>query len=149
MSGIRESLQKPAVKTTAIVLALVAIGAAVWVSLSNTANPAADANTRWFVDSKTMQPFRHTLVRGETTPIDAPSGGKTGYPAELCFWTADGKSKAEPTPVLLNEATGKPGPTFCPDCGRMVRYHNPAPAAGVNPPPKKGETGADAETGDR
>ena len=52
---------------------------------------------------------------------------KTGYPAEKCFWTRDGKRKAEPTYLLLNEHRGKKGPTICPDCGRIVYPHNPTP----------------------
>ena len=33
----------------------------------------------------------------------------------------------EPTYVLLNTWTGKPGPTICPDCGREVTRFNPMP----------------------
>ena len=61
------------------------------------------------------------------TPVKSPHSGKeTGYEPERCYWTADGKPKPEPTYVLLNAAVGKPGPTFCQDCKRLV--------VGLNPP---------------
>ena len=47
--------------------------------------------------------------------------------------------KPEPTWVLVNEFVGRPGPTFCPDCGRLVVGHNPAPGEGVKAPPKQAE----------
>jgi hypothetical protein len=71
---------------------------------------------------------------GQSIPIKAPSGNNSGYPAELCYWTKDGQAKTDPTPVLLNVLVGKPGPTFCPDCGRLVVGHNPRPGAGVKAP---------------
>src|SRR5688572_13550439 len=58
------------------------------------------ANRRVFVDAETGQSFTHELQAGETTPVRAPSGKQSGYPAELCYWTKDGKPKAEPTAVL-------------------------------------------------
>ena len=53
--------------------------------------------------------------------------------------TLGSEAKDKPTPVLLNQYVNKPGPTFCPDCGRLVRMHNPGPAVGVKPPPTKAE----------
>jgi hypothetical protein len=55
----------------------------------------------------------------------------------LCFWTADGRPKAEPTPVLLNVLVGKPAPTFCPDCARLVVGRNPGAEPGAAPPPTR------------
>lgn len=55
------------------------------------------------------------------------TGQNTLYPAECCYWNADGTAKTRPTLVLCNELIGKPGPTRCPDCGRVVVPHNPAP----------------------
>ena len=77
-----------------------------------------------------------------TTGQAVNSGKKTGVPAEACYWTADGGTKKNPTWVLLNELAGKPGPTFCPDCNRLVVGHNPAPgpaggAAIAKLPPKR------------
>src|SRR5690349_11464274 len=52
---------------------------------------------RVYIDAQTGKSFEHELSPGETNPVKAPSGGKTGYPAEKCTWTKDGKVKAEPT----------------------------------------------------
>lgn len=94
-----------------------------------------------FICTETGKTFEHKNKIGETQPILSPySGKKTGVPAEPCFWTADGGTKKEPTWVLLNELAGKPGPTFCPDCGRLVMGHNPPPGPGARVPPKQGES---------
>ncbi len=100
---------------------------------------AAISADRIYIDSATLKPFEHVLKIGETIPVKAPSGGMTGYPAELCYWTRDGKVKDKPTPVLLNQDVGKPGPTFCPDCGRLVVGHNPRAEPGMRPPPTEEE----------
>jgi len=93
-----------------------------------------------FVDSQTGQGFHHTLVLGERIPVYSPySGSNTGYPAELCYWNADGTIRKDPTPVLLNSYIGKPGPTFCPVCGRLVVAHNPMPGPNSTPPPTREE----------
>ena len=60
----------------------------------------------------------------------------------MWHWTADGQSKPTPTAVLLNESIDKPGPTFCPDCGRLVVGHNPRPAEASQPPPTAQEYAA-------
>ena len=72
------------------------------------------------IDATTGKTFEHEVAVGDKLPLKAPSGGMTGYPAEFCYWTKDGKIKKDPTPVLLNARVGKPGPTFCPDCGRSL-----------------------------
>ena len=77
-----------------------------------------------------MKAFRYEIKIGDSVPVKAPSGEKSGYPAELCYWTKDGQPKEDPTPVLLNQYVGKSGPTFCPDCGRLVVNHNPVAVAG-------------------
>ena len=73
----------------------------VWAIKGNfgESDAASLARERVFIDSSTMKPFNHDLVEGETIPVKAPSGNKTGYPAELCYWTKDGKTKTEPTAV--------------------------------------------------
>jgi hypothetical protein len=147
MSGLREFFQKPAGQAVAIVLLLLGLAAAWWSISGSMENPVDDANTRWFVDSTTLQPFRHELKAGEMIPVQAPSGGKTGYLAELCYWTADGKVKEEPTPVLLNSSLGKSEPTFCPDCGRLVVGRNPPADASRRPPPKKEEMRSGGDEG--
>jgi hypothetical protein len=95
---------------------------------------------RVFVCAKTGKAFSHRLSRSDTLPVYSPhSGEKTGYPAELCYWTADGQVRKEPVAVLLNTYLGKDGPTFCPDCGRLVVGHNPPPDGRRRPPPTRQE----------
>ncbi len=139
--AMREWLDSTGGKIVAGALILVAAVAVVYV-VRNTFGPSADAtdaNTRIFIDAETGKPFRHELKLGDTIPLKAPSGKESGYQAELCYWTGDGKIKTDPTPVLLNELVGKPGPTFCPDCKRLVVPHNPMPQSGSKPPPTQAE----------
>jgi hypothetical protein len=141
MAGVREWFNGPGGKIIGIVIVLLGVVAVV-VGVKNIFGPdeaAQLANTRWFVDSKDGKAYRFELSIGTPIPAPAPSGGNTGFPAELCYWTKDGKPKADPTPVLLNQLVGKPEPTFCPDCGRLVRTHNPGAAEGQTPPPTESE----------
>jgi hypothetical protein len=136
----REFLNGPVGKGVAIVVAIVGLVAA-FVTIKNSIMPSSVATerNRVFIDSATGLGFRHELVRGESVPVVAPSGGKTGYPAELCYWTREGTPKSKPTPVLLNTWIGKPEPTFCPDCGRLVIGNNPPARPGMTPPPTREE----------
>ena len=87
-----------------------------------------ESNTRTFICAETGKSYEYRLQEGDRYPVESPhSGKKTGYPAERCYWTAEGKAKREPTYVLLNEFAGKDGPTTCPDCGRRVYRHNARP----------------------
>ena len=128
-----------------MIVTILAVALAGWVirkSFWANSEVGAASRDRWFVDAATGKPFRKELELGMSVPIDAPSGGKTGYPAELCYWTADGQIKQEPTPVLVVKLwpeLGKNEPTFCPDCGRLVVGRNPVPQPGDHPPPKKDE----------
>lgn len=143
--GVREFLQTPAGTGVAIGGTVVLLGVMLWVILGSLggSEAAALSRDRTFVDADTATPFEHTLVVGETIPVAAPSGKKSGYPAELCYWTKEGTVKADPTAVLLNEYVGKDGPTFCPDCGRLVVGHNPKPEPGAtSPPPTEAEMNA-------
>jgi hypothetical protein len=98
------------------------------------------ARERTFICAQTGKSFEHTLKLGEAIPVKSPySGQNTGYPAELCYWTKDGRIKKEPTAVLLKTLVGERGPTFCPECGRLVVGHNPRPKAGDAPPPTEAE----------
>jgi hypothetical protein len=98
------------------------------------------SSDRPFICAKTMKPFTYTMKAGDSVPVMSPySKERTGYRAEKCTWTKDGKSKSEPTYVLLNESIGKPGPTFCPDCDRLVIGRNPPALPGARPPPLRSE----------
>ncbi len=139
--AMREWLDTTAGKIAAVALLAVA-AVAVFVGVRNVFGPPAEvreANQRTFIDAETGQPFSYTLKAGDRIPVRAPSGKQSGYPAELCFWTADGKIKTDPTVVMLEEVRGNAGPTFCPDCKRLVRGHNPRPSPGDKPPPTKAE----------
>jgi hypothetical protein len=140
-SGLREFLNSSRGRTVsfaAVILMLVAAGFLVWRAMAPS-DAQAIARDHVFMDSKTMKPFSHELKMGDHIPCDAPSGGKTGYPAELCYWTKDGQVRKDPYPVLLNSWIGKSGPTFCPDCGRLVVGHNPEPKPSGKAPPTEAE----------
>lgn len=141
MMGFRELLRSKGGQYVAAALVLIGVAAAgysVWSNLGES-NAAAMSRGRTFVDAETGRGFRHELTAGEPIPVVAPSGKKTGYPAELCYWTKEGTPKQEPTPVLLNHWVGKQGPTFCPECGRLVVGHNPPAEPGAKAPPTKEE----------
>lgn len=144
MKGIREFLNTPLGRGVGVAITVVAVGAMVWTMKGTFGSSEAGAISadRIFIDATTGKSFHHELKQGETVPVVAPSGEKTGYPAELCYWTADGKIKDTPTAVLMNSWKGVSGPTFCPDCGRLVVPHNPRPTLGSKPPPTQAEYAA-------
>jgi len=89
----------------------------------------AESRRRTLIDAETGEVFEDFPIRdGDRQPWTNPKTGKPSlFPAERCFWTRDGKAKLTPTWVLLNRYANKPGDTICPDCGRRVVPHNPAP----------------------
>lgn len=103
------------------------------------ASAASVANDRVFIDATTGNTFEYQLRMGDAIPVDAPSGQKTGFPAEACYWTKEGTATSEPHFVLLNDYANKPGPTFCPTCSRLVVGHNPVPVEGSKAPPTQAE----------
>lgn len=148
MAEATSFFEKPAGKAVAAAVLLIGFGLIVWNIWGSYANnPATKANQRLFVDSVTGKNFWVNLENIDEVPTKVPGGGMTGYPAELCFWTADGKPKSEPTGVLLNETVGKTGPTFCPDCKRLVVGRNPPPMEGSKPPPTEAEYRANPRSG--
>jgi hypothetical protein len=141
MQWLDNALATTGGKVTAGVVVVV-VFASLYVEIRNTVNPPAAAAMYEvsFICSQTGQVFKHAPQKGESIPVYSPfSGANTGYPAEFCYWTADGQIKSTPTPVLLNSWIGKSGPTFCPDCGRLVVSHNPFPSPGDKPPPTREE----------
>jgi hypothetical protein len=140
MTWLRNSLESQKGKSIAIVLAIGAIGASLYMIKSALSSSVVSAeHRRIFVDAQTGRPFYHDLEKGEVIPVDAPSGQKTGFPAELCYWTKEGQPKQDPTAVLMNSWIGKSGPTFCPECGRLVVPNNPPASPGRRPPPTQQE----------
>lgn len=140
---LRTFFRTGAGKGVAIALAVIGLVIVV-VSARRSLGPSEAAQMsrgRVFIDAATGKAFNHTLSLGEKVPVPAPSGKNTGVPAELCYWTKDGKLKREPTFVLLNEYAipKKSGPTFCPDCGRLVTPLNAPGIPGTPPPPTQAE----------
>lgn len=140
--GLREFLNSKAGYATSasiILLAIVYLGLSLRSAFTS---EIANASTRRvFVCSETGKAFEVTLKPGMTIPVKSPYSGKdTGYEFnEVCGWTADGKVANKPTYVLLNRTVGKPGPTFCPDCNRLVVADNPPAEPDRKPPPTESE----------
>lgn len=115
-----------------IVISVVLLSVAGYLGYRTFINPPPeppDSAPVWYVCSETGKAFEHIRQMGEMEPVYSPLSKKnTGYRAEKCFWTKDGKVKTTPTYVLLNELVGKLGPTLCPDCGRLVEPHNKRPS---------------------
>ncbi len=141
LAGARKFFESKTGRQVAIGLALVGLATAIYSMMSNLRSENVSMSTdRLFICSETGKSFRESIKAGMMIPIHSPYSGKeTGYEAELCYWTKDGKIKPDPTPVLRNSHAGKPEPTFCPDCGRMVTALNPAPSEGMLSPPTQAE----------
>jgi hypothetical protein len=136
-----KQIQKGLLLTGALVL--VSFVGVLLFSNSGADDAVDSSRNRIFICSETGKVFRQELKVGMDLPLISPFTGRaTGIEAELCYWTASGEIKKEPTPVLLNERIGKPGPTFCPDCNRLVVGLNPPPRLDSKPPPKREEYSA-------
>jgi hypothetical protein len=127
------------VKIALVVVFLLVAGWLIWANLKPS-EAVATANDPLFIDAETGKTFHKKIEAGMSYPVISPDTGKaTGYEAELCYWTKDGHVKSDPTPVLLNMYRGVSGPTFCPDCGRLVVQNNPIAVEGHKPPPTQAE----------
>jgi hypothetical protein len=144
MQGVRGFIQSPGGKAFAIVVSLAALVCGIYVAKAAIqGDTPGDPNNQTYICSETGKTFKHRNVLGESVPVLSPyTGQNTGYPGEPCFWNADGTTKTDPTWVLLNSEIGKSGPTFCPDCGRLVIGNNPMPVPGGRPPPTRQEYAA-------
>lgn len=108
-----------------VFIALAVSYTAYWLSRPGLAE---QGNARNFLCVESNKPFEHVLEAGEIEPITSPfTGRKTGWMAEACYWTRDGKAKKTPTLVVERRRMGLEGETICPDCGRRVVGHNPRP----------------------
>ena len=141
LQRFRNWLSTGAGKVVVVLILIPVVGGAIYSLYSFSRGTVPDfADSRMYICTETGKTFRHRNQAGETLPIYSPFSGKsTAVPAEPCYWTRDGGTKTDPTWVLVNEFIHKPGPTFCPDCGRLVIGHNPRPAPGVRPPPTEEE----------
>lgn len=77
--------------------------------------------------------FEHTLQIGDKVPFECPKCDRmAGYRAWPCYWVkgeeGEWKAKLEPTFVVLKNDLGLDEKTFCPDCGREVKGHDPKPS---------------------
>ena len=129
MQPVRDFLSSGGGKVASIAFVAMCLGLGVYSALSffGDSEAVASSSDRVYINAKSGEQERHTLTIGFKAPPDT-------YEAELCYWTKDGKVASNPTYVLTNEAQGKPGPTFCQDCGRLVVPLNP-PASTINPAP--------------
>ncbi|HEX8525106.1 MAG TPA: hypothetical protein VF669_22835 [Tepidisphaeraceae bacterium] len=139
LEQLRKFFQSRAGVVTAATLVLIGVVAAAIAVRSTFGDSEAEAVSkgRMYIDSTNLKAYKYTLKVGDPVPAPAPSGKNTGFPAEECWWTKDGKIRTEPYYVLLNMYKGTRDPTFCPDCGRLVVGHNPKPEPGDRPPPTK------------
>jgi hypothetical protein len=114
------------------VLLLALAGFMTYRTLTTAPPPVPEPIETIFMCSEKHMTFPYAMRAGESWPVVSPfTNQRTGYPVEHCYWTKDGKRKATPTYVILNEHLGKPGDTICPDCGRVVIGHNPPPPPGT------------------
>ncbi len=134
-------LSSPAGKSVAVVLFLSVLGLAIYSTRAYLKGDTPDtAFSTMYIDSESGKTFQHVNKIGDTLPLLSPFSGKnTAWPAEACYWNIDGSAKKDPDWVLLNSLVGKPEPTFCPVCGRLVVGHNPAPSPGRQAPPTRAE----------
>jgi hypothetical protein len=137
--GLREFFRGTGGKVAAVAL-VIAAGFAVWYSARNSfaTDPAMAMSTdRWFADTD-GNTWKQKVAAGDMLPAKSPKTGKmNGYPAELCYWTADGQPKAVPDAVLVKSEWPElkdDSPTFCPVCHRLVKFHNPTPEQHPEPP---------------
>lgn len=108
-------------------------------SLTASTDLASLSRQGLFIDAATGKTFQYIIQTGDKVPVLAPSGQRTGYPAEYCYWTREGTPREEPFPVLLSTYLGQPGPTFCPDCDRLVKPRSSPPLTEQPAPPTREE----------
>lgn len=112
-----------------VVSVLVALGFTARFVLGGGPDPKNWSQQRTLIDSQTLEVFEGFKISdGDAPPYEHPkTSDRTLFPAEACYWTADGGVKLEATWVLLNEYVDSKEPTKCPDCGHRVVGHNPMP----------------------
>lgn len=143
LNRIRDFLASDKGRYAGFAIAVLGVLLAIWMIVRQFGGGiAAQTATRVFVDANTGESFTYRLSMGEMIPVPSPhSGGqRVGYEAEPCHWTREGQPKQEPTWVLVRvKVDPQAGPTFCPDCGRLVVPRNPPAGPGMQPPPTEAE----------
>ena len=141
---LRELLRKSGTAGTAglAVFVVLVLAGLVWLFYSTLGPSSASRHNsqRVYICAETGKTFNYNVKPGKLFPVYSPYSKKdTAYPAQFCFWTAEGTLKKEPTYVLLGMYQNIKGPTFCPDCNRLVPADNPVVTEGATPPPTKEE----------
>src|SRR5689334_20140646 len=99
LEDLRKFFQSRGGFVVAGVVGFLGLAAVIYAVKANFGTTEAESFTsdRWFIDAETGKPFHREIKAGMSIPLDAPSGKKSGYPAEKCYWTKDGHVKSEPT----------------------------------------------------
>ncbi len=82
----------------------------------------ASANTRILMCSETGELFTFDLddIEGTYPMVNPKTGKKTLFPTVVCYARECGK-KPGGTRLIMNRFLGKEGPTYCPNCGVLVK----------------------------
>ena len=114
-------------KVIVVVLVLVTCGELGGAAWRNLVDHRPAFNTWTFMDAETGALFQfHATDLGPFPMTNPHTGKRTLYPTEVCLWGEDCRNSGG-TRVIMNELLGKEGPTYCPVCGHLVRFHNPLP----------------------
>ena len=116
----------PGLKKRLIIAASILIGIYFAYSVySNVAGEGVPANTRQVMDAETGKLFSEEMRPGlgPYPHVNPKTGKKTLYPIEWCYNGPCGKKGG--TPVILDPWLERAEPTYCPECGHVVRFHNP------------------------
>lgn len=115
-----------------VILAVVILGCLIGVAVIAARSLQGEVGSleRWtqevtLIDVETGEVFEdYRLAEDVGFPVRNPNTDtETLMPAEACHWTSDGEAKWDPTWVYVPAG----GSATCPDCGRQVVGHNPAP----------------------
>lgn len=120
---MNDTLKKALLAVVAIVLVSYA-ACTIWGTFED---DIGEANTRTLKDAETGELVKVPVNEdyGPFPMLNKKTGKKSLYPTEICF--ANQCEKAGGTYVIMNDLLGKEGPTYCPNCGALVKYFNPGP----------------------